>query len=105
MKNWVFDEVDAVFIKTSTGERVGLDEFRVFQAENHSVLRGVAGEQRLERYLETNRPAEKAKDAPLMMVDLREPKGEVFPASDVAPITPSCMVCGHEIHAGTCQIV
>lgn len=97
MKHWVFDSEDNTFVKVGSGERAGLDDFRLFQSENHAVLRGVSGEERLNRYLESKRPAKEAVDAPLVIPNL-----EVAAAT----IPPDfCMICGNVNHAGACQLV
>lgn len=97
MKNWVFDSEDNTFVKTETGERVGLDDFRVFQSENHAVLRGVSGEERLNRFILAKKPAKEPKDAPLVIPALEKADATILP--------DYCMVCGHENHVGACQIV
>ena len=113
MKNWVFDGEDNTFVKVDTGERVGLDDFRLFQSEQHTILRGKKGEERLDLCLEAKRPAKEALDAPLVIPNLNEPMSVVAAAGialaqaddDGMARNDSCMVCGHEIHVGTCQIV
>ena len=70
MKNWTFDKDKNQFVR-STGERLSQLALRQYEKENHQLLRGVPGEDRLEKCLTAQAPCTEAK-----------------PKADAASVTP-----------------
>lgn len=124
-KLWVWDSDDKMWVRIKDGIRISDTDLRQYEKDNHSSIRGVTGDDRLEGCLATLAPAVSAQpSADAVSVDageqpsdiqgidgdilanpmLREALGLDTQADGYKAPTDCCMVCGRQPHDGECQI-
>lgn len=126
MKSWILDSEQGHFVKMGTGDRVSVVELKKFESDNHGNLRGVSGEARLERFLLSQKPALKAVENKLVVVEdgkevtpvgvprdmdrtiapdaLPDPN-DVPPKEAASGVAELCAACGNMMHEGVCAFV
>lgn len=121
-KLWAWDSDDKNWVRIKDGTRVSDTDLKLYEKDNHSSLRGVTGDDRLEGCLASLKPSVMAiPSADAASLDageqpdgdgdilanpmLREALGLDTQADGYKTPTDCCSVCGEQLHQGRCLLL